>query len=220
MRYNALTLAVVALIAIGASGVVAAGMDAPAADSESAEVLPANHTVDVVNPDEVSDGEVDQALETAWANDDVQSYFADRTAIHFDVWASELDDGIVHVKIAPADTPDETRAIADVDLDQETVTSIDEPVTLNASNSMSIDTSDNNTVSIDDTEYELNGTDANSDENATRYTADQATQFQFNESSIERGGDGTFSIELEDDDGTNTDVSIEEIFRIDLSRAT
>ncbi|WP_254831265.1 hypothetical protein [Haloglomus salinum] len=219
MRYNALTLVVVALLAVGASGGVAASTNPSTAGTTPADVPAANHTVDIVNPDEISDEEVDRAIETAWANDEVQSYFDDDAAVHFDIWASELDERVVHVNIAPADAPDSTRVIADVDIERGTVTSIDEPVRLNASNAMTINTSGDTSVSIDGAEYELHGNDTTSDGDATRYPAHQATHFQLNESSIERGGDGAFTFELEDDDGTVTDVSIGDIFRIDFPSA-
>ena len=190
MRTKALTLAVAALLALGASGGVTASTATPVADTASADALPSDHTVDVVNPDAVSDAAVDQAIETAWANDTVQSYFDDGAAVHFQVWATELDEDVVHVNVAPRDAPDETRVVADVALGENTVTSVDEPVKLTASNSISID--------------------------ATEYDTAQASQFSPDEDSMERGGDGTFSFTLEDADGLFTDVSAEDILRIAL----
>ncbi|MFD1587648.1 hypothetical protein ACFR9U_11685 [Halorientalis brevis] len=198
MRQKALTLAVAALLALGASGVVAATMDGSTADAASADVLPANYTVDVTNPEMVSDEAADTAIETAWANEDVRSHFDDGAAVHFDLWASELDDGVIHVSVAPMDDPDDTRVIADVALDQETVTSVDEPVTLNVSSAMSINASETDVVSVDGSEYELRRDDSAGEENATRLTADQAVQIELNESSIERRGNGTFTIEIDD----------------------
>jgi hypothetical protein len=158
----------------------------------------------------VSDEEIDQAIETAWANDTVRSYFDDDTAVHFEVWASRLEGDVIHVKVAPIDDPDETRAIADVNLSEQQVTYIDEPVKLNASNAITINASD---YDRNDTEHSQNTDD---EQNATKLTADQATQIELNESSIERSGDGTFTIEVEDDNGTTTTVPPDNIIRIDL----
>lgn len=181
MRTKLAVLAVAALLALGTDSVVAA-MDTPTADIASDNALPANYTVDVINPGEVSDEEIDQAIETTWANDTVRSYFDDDAAVHFEVWASELDEDVIHVKVAPIEEPDETRVIADVNLSEQQVTYIDEPVKLNVSNAITINASD----------YDLNDADhsqdTNGEENATRLTADQAAQIELNESSIERGG--------------------------------
>ena len=208
MRTKLAVLAVAALLALGTGSVVAA-MDMPTADTASDDVLPANHTVDVINPGAVSDEEVDQAIETAWANQTVRSYFDEVTAVHFEVWASGLDQSVIHVKAAPLEEPDETRVITDVNLSKKQVTYVDEPVKLNASNAITIDAID----------YDRNDTEpsqhTNNEEHVTRLTADQATQIELNESSIERGGEGTFTLEVEDDETTTT-VPSEEIIRIDL----
>ncbi|WP_336000214.1 hypothetical protein [Halorientalis halophila] len=202
MRRNALTLAIVALVALSATGVVAASMTAPTADTPSAAASPANQTIDVVNPEEVSDEEVDQAVDIAWANDEVQSYFDDDAAVHFEVWASELKDGIVHVDVAPQDAPDETRVTATVDLDAETVTDVSEPVKLNASSAISINETEYGIVSDDGDEFTLNdNNDEDSTEqhdiNATKITADQVHEEQFNMSTAESQDNGVFTIELE-----------------------
>jgi len=209
MRTKLAVLAVAALLALGTGSVVAA-MDTPTADTASDDALPANYTVDVINPGEVSDEEVDQAIETAWANQTVRSYFDEVAAVHFEVWASGLDENVIHVKVAPIEEPDETRVITDVNLSTKQVTDIDEPVKLNASNAITIDATD---YDLNDTEHSQN---TNNEENATRLTADQATQIELNDRSIERGGDGTFTFEVEDDDETTTTVPSEEIIRIDL----
>jgi hypothetical protein len=197
MRTKFAVLAVAALLALGTGSVVAA-MDAQTTDTTSDDVLPANYTVDVINPGEVSDEGVDRAIETAWANDTVRSYFDDEAAVRFEVWASGLDEDVIHVHVAPIEDPDETRVIADVNLSKKRVIYTDEPVTLNASNAITVDASD---YDLTDTEP---GQSTNSEENATRLTADHATQIELNESSIERGGDGTFTIEVEDDNGPST----------------
>ncbi len=217
MRDNVLTLAVVALLALSASGVVAASIDTPNADTTSATASPANYTVDISNPDAVSEEEVDQAIKTAWANDTVQSYFNGSAAVHFEVWASEFDEEIVHVKVAPQDAPEDTRVVADVDLDKQTVTSVDEPVTLNASNAVSLNAADYDIVSADGDELELNQDNESSDENVTKIPADQLSQIQLNESSIARGSDGTFTFQIGGGDETTMDVSSEDIIQIVLS---
>ncbi|GAA0515177.1 hypothetical protein [Halorubrum aquaticum] len=208
MRTKLAVLAVAALLAFGTGSVVAA-MDTPTTDTASDDVLPANHSVDVIDPGEMSDEKIDQAIETAWENETVRSYFDDDAAVHFEVWASGLDEDVIHVKVAPIKEPDETRVIADVNLSQQRVTYIDEPVKLNASNAITINASD----------YDLNDTDhsqgTNDEENTTRLTADQVTPIELNESSIERGGDGTFTLEVEGD-GTTPTVPSDEIIRIDL----
>jgi len=212
MPRNALALVAVALLAVGASGVVAATMDAPSADAQSADALPANYTVDVVDYGDVSDDAVDRAVETAWTNDEVRSYFADGAAVHFEVWAG-LHDGTVNVNVAPADAPDDTRVVATVDLDDGTVTAVEEPVQLNASNAISIDLGENGTVSVDGDEYEANDTEASTDRNRT-YTADQSVRIDLDEDSLERGEDGTLSFEVEN---ATADA---DVFRIDTGNAT
>jgi len=204
MRTKLAVLAVAALLSLGTGSVVAV-MDAPTADTSSNDALPANYTVDVINSGEVSDEEVDQAIETAWANDTVRSYFDDDAAIHFEVWASRLDEEVIHVNVAPIEDTSETRVIADVDSSAQQVTSTDEPVKLNATNAITINASD---YDINDTEHSQ---DTNGDDNATRLTANKATQIELNENSIERGGNGTFTFEVEDDDGTSTTVPSDEI---------
>jgi hypothetical protein len=212
MRTKGAALAVAALLSLGTGSVVAA-MDAPTVDTISDDALPANHTVDVINSGEVSDEAVDKAIQTAWTNETVRSYFDDDAAVHFEVWASGVDDEVIHVDVAPVEEPGETRVIADVDPSEQQVISTDEPVKLNATNAITINASD----------YDINDTghsqDANGEENATRLTADQAAQIELDESSVEHGVNGTFTFEVEDDDGTTTTVRSDEIIRIDLSPA-
>ncbi|MDS0283696.1 hypothetical protein [Haloarcula onubensis] len=185
MRYKALTLVVAALLALGAGGVTAASLTNPTADAASADALPANYTVDVVNPDGVSDEAAEQAIETAWANDDVRSHLDGTDAVHFEVWASELDDDTVYVDVAPIDSPEETLVRAHVDVARQTVTATDEPVTLDASNATSITASGEGNVSVNGTDYELNPDAETPAENATRYTAEQSTEFQINASAAD-----------------------------------
>ncbi len=208
MRTNLSVLAVAALLVVGTGSVVAAAMDDPTADTSSADALPSNYTVETIGTADLSDEELATALEIAWANEDVRSYVDDGTAVHFEVWTSDLDDS-VHVNVAPEATPDDTRVLAEVDLDQQTVTTIDEPVELNASSAITIDASDYNL-----TEPTARG-ETTDGENATRLTAEQSQQIQLNETTIDRGGDGTFTIEVEDCE-TSMVVPQEAIVRIDL----
>jgi hypothetical protein len=111
------------------------------------------------------------------------------------------DDEIVHVDVAPQDAPDETRVMATVDLNAETVTDVTEPVKLNASNAISINETEYGIVSADGDEFTLNDGDEESTEqhdiNATKITADQLHEEQINMSSAESQGEDVFTIELE-----------------------
>ena len=72
MRYETLTLAVAALLVIGAGGVVAAPM--PVTDTSPApDAQPSNHTVDVVDPaDELTEREIAELRRLAWAETEVR----------------------------------------------------------------------------------------------------------------------------------------------------
>lgn len=210
MRTKLTVLAVTALLALGTGSAVAA-MDTPTSDTASDDALPAKHTVDVINTGEVNYEEIDLAVETAWANDTVQDYFDDDVAVHFEVWASRLDDDVIHVKVAPIQNPDKTRVIADISLSGQQVTYIDEPVKLNASNAVTINASD---YDLTDTDHSQ---DTSDEKNTSEGTIDQTTQIDLNESSIERDGDGTFTFEIENNGGnTTTPVPSDEIVRISL----
>jgi len=207
MRHKLAVLAVAALLALSTGGVVGATLDTPTDESTETE-LPNDHTVENVNPDELSEEEADRALEAAWANETVRSYFDDDTGVHFKLWASAFDEDSVSVHVAPVDAPDDTRVIAEVDLTDGVVTRTHEPVRLNASNA----------IEIDGSNYDIETADAqkraDSDANATRISSDELQQVQLNESSIERGGDGTFTIEIEGDEEVS---GSEEITRIDTA---
>ncbi|APW98535.1 hypothetical protein CHINAEXTREME_12455 [Halobiforma lacisalsi AJ5] len=173
--------------------------------------MPANYTTEITNSDAMTDAEIDRALTTAWQNDTVQNYFDDGAAVHFDVWASELHDDTMYVKVAPIDAPDETRVIADVDLDRQAVTSTDEPVKLDTTDSVSIDASD---IDLDQPDQQDEPSDV---EDVTQYSATETVEFDLNESSIEHGGDGTFDFTLGSESDTGITVSAGDILRIDLS---
>ncbi|WP_239642094.1 hypothetical protein [Natrinema versiforme] len=191
-------------------------MDSPNADTASAAELPANYTVDVVTPDAVSDAEVDRAIATAWANDAVRSALDDGDEVSFEVSASESEDDIVHVEVSPQDPTKGSLVVADVDIDQGTVTSVDEAVTIDASdmNTTSIDDTDYDIVSADGHESDLDHDDANGDENATQHTGEQVTELSLSESSMESVEEGTFSIEISTGDETSSNAAIEEVFPI------
>ena len=137
---------------------------------------------------------------------------ADGAAVHFEVWAG-LHDGTVNVNVAPADAPDDTRVVATVDPETGTVTTVEEPVELNASNAVSIDLGENGTISAGGDEYAANDSEASTDRNRT-YTADQSVRIDLDEDSLEPGADGTFSVEVEN---ATADA---EVFRIDTGNAT
>lgn len=128
------------------------------------------------------------------------SVFDERAGVHFEVWASELDEDVIHVDVAPIGEPDQTRVATAVDQSKQQVTAVNEPVKLTASDAVTIDGSDYDIVETEGTE------DTGDEENATRLTADQAIQGQINESSIERSDDGTLTGEVDStklDDGSN-----------------
>ncbi|WP_276274109.1 hypothetical protein [Haloarcula litorea] len=196
MHTKALTLAVATLLTVGVGGVATATTDTATADAGSAAGLPANHTVDVVTPDELTGEAGDRAVEIAWANDEVRRHFAADAAVHFEVTASKLHDGVVSVSIAPMETPGNARVVADVRLDQQTVTSVVEPVTLDASNAVSLDAGAHTTAS------EANASDDATSHagNVTRVTAGESIHLRVNESTIEDGENGSFVVEVEDGD--------------------
>lgn len=194
MRTTVTLLAVAALLTLGTGSVVATSMEDPTANSP--EELPANHTVDVVNPDAIDDAQVDRAIETAWANDTVRGYFADDPAIHFEVWAPELRDDAVHVEVAPNDAPDETRVVATVDLNRHRVTSIEEPVTLNVTSATSMQFDDGSIKEVE------NGEEIVYETNLTVKSADQADRLRIDARTLDREGDGTFSVEVDDEVST------------------
>lgn len=176
MRHKTLTIAVVALLAFGASGVVSASL-APnhstnmPTQSPVENALSGNHTVEVIDPDDrLDERAATDAWQTAWANETVRDHFEDGTAVHFHVEAVGDE---LQVYVA-ADENSPPRVEADVDLNNETVVGVEvlhnvataedvetmdlapinasefapgEPVTLNVA-------SDNDTVTVDSSEME------------------------------------------------------------------
>ncbi|SER09746.1 hypothetical protein [Natrinema salaciae] len=146
MRYKLVALALTALVVVGAGGAMAAGsaQDSPAdGTAQTNSDLPDKSTTEVIDPNDTLETEqVDAAVEAAWANDDVRSYVEDGEAVHLEVWDGMPDDDTVFVDVASADAPNETRVTARVDIDRGTVTDLSEPVTLDQSNGMSVERTD------------------------------------------------------------------------------
>lgn len=130
MQYRVIALAVAALLAVGASGAVAASMTtspspgtAPAPDA----VQPANHTVDVVDPDDkLRSQDVTDARQLALASDDVRRYVDDSESVSVEVFAPVTDDDTTSVWLAPNETAP-TRVVVDVDLENDAIVGITEP---------------------------------------------------------------------------------------------
>lgn len=174
MRHKTLTIAVVALLAFGASGVVSASLapnhstDTPT-QSPAEDALSGNHTVEVIDPDDrLDERAATDTWQTAWANETVRDHFENDDAVHFHVEAVG-DELQVYVASDENYAP---RVQADVDLDSEAVVAVEtldnvataenietidlapinasefspgEPVTLTAA-------SDNDTVTVDSSE--------------------------------------------------------------------
>lgn len=138
MRTTLLALALaVAAVAAGAGGAVA---DGPSA--HDTDVLPDDHVIDVVDPDdELAEADVTTAVETAWTDEDVRAAVDDAASLEFTVWAdpagtvSETD---VAVWITDRDEPAEA-TIADVDLGTGTVLDVRAPITKTATHTDRVD---------------------------------------------------------------------------------
>ncbi|WP_253738478.1 hypothetical protein [Halohasta salina] len=136
MRYTTATLAALALVALVAGGVSAAPT-APSTVASADVAQPANYTPDTVDPDdELTDGDVETARELAWANDSVRAAADGDTPVQFEVWAPNGEDDHVSVWVEQNET---TVAIADIDLDAESVLAVDEPTVLSADETESFD---------------------------------------------------------------------------------
>lgn len=155
MQHKVIALAVAALLAVGASGAVAASMTtspsagtAPTTDA----VQPANHTVDVVDPDdELRSQDVTDARQLALASDDVRRYVDDSESVSVEVFAPVTDDDTTSVWLAPNETAP-TRVVVEVDLENDTIVGITEPEVHSADELEHFD--------VDDSELEVeNATD-------------------------------------------------------------
>ena len=96
MRTKLIALALAAMLTVGTGGVVAAGASS---GNTSVAQLPDDYTVNVTDPfDELSSDEVDEAIETAWSNERVQSALDTGDDLHFNVVAGTEK---VQVGVAP-----------------------------------------------------------------------------------------------------------------------
>ncbi|RLM63662.1 hypothetical protein [Halorubrum sp. Atlit-26R] len=115
-------------MALVAGGVSAAPMTHPSTAASADVAQPVNYTTDTVDPDDkLTDSDVETARELAWANDSVRAVVDGDTPVHFDVWAPNGEDDHVSVWVEQNET---TVAIADIDLDAESVLTVDEPTVL------------------------------------------------------------------------------------------
>ncbi|MEA1931754.1 MAG: hypothetical protein U9O06_09425 [Euryarchaeota archaeon] len=137
MRYTTATLAVLLLLAVVAGGVSAAPMTNPSTVASADTAQPAEYTIETVDPDdELTDRDVETARELAWANDSVRAAVDADTPVNFEVWAPNGDDDHVSVWVDQNGT---TVAIADIDLDAESVLAVDEPEVLSVSETESFE---------------------------------------------------------------------------------
>jgi hypothetical protein len=119
MRTKLIALALAAMLVIGTGGVVAAGTSS----GTSAEQLPDDYTVDVTDPfDELSSDDVEEAIATAWSNEQVRRALDVREGLHFEVVGGP-DQVEVHLKPGP---DAETEVVAEISPDG-TVTEVFEP---------------------------------------------------------------------------------------------
>jgi hypothetical protein len=120
MRHETVTLAVAALLALGAGGAVAASM--PAADASPApDGQPSDYTVDVVDPDDrLTEQEVTELRRLAWSADEVRRQFEGTETVHFHIEAVG-DDLEVYVATDEQAPP---KVVAEVALDDEEVTDV------------------------------------------------------------------------------------------------
>lgn len=120
MRYETLTLAVAVLLAVGASGAVAAPMSVTDT-SPTPDAQPADYTVEVVDPDDrLTEEEVAELRRLAWSADEVRRQFDDAETVHFHVQA--VGDSLeVYVATGEHAPP---QVVAEIALDDETVTDV------------------------------------------------------------------------------------------------
>ena len=130
MRYTTATLAVLALVALVAGGVSAAPMTNPSTAPSADVAQPAEYNIDTVDPDDkLTNQDIETARELAWANDSVRAAVDVDSPVQFDVWAPNGEDDHVSVWVEQNET---TVAIADIDLDAESVLTVDEPTVLSS----------------------------------------------------------------------------------------
>ncbi|OYR38766.1 hypothetical protein [Halorubrum sp. Hd13] len=186
MRTKLIALALAAMLAVGAGGVVAAG--ASSGDA-SGEQLPDDYTVEITDPfDELSSDEVDEAIETAWSDEQVQSSLDAGDGVHFDVVAGTEK---VQVAVAPGSDA-EDQVVAKIDSDG-TVTDVFEP-SLTAEDSETLDTAEPVDASGDGT-IRVEVEDHEYDE---KLSADQAMRVEVKNMSLLEDGESV-SVEVADE---------------------
>jgi len=126
---NTKTTLTLAIAAVLAGGFVAAGAAfasptddvSPANDDLTDDPLPDDYDIEVIDPDgQLTDADVDRALELAWGADDLREEFETSDAFEITVQATGgLDEVLVVI-----DGENGEAASADVDLESETVTSV------------------------------------------------------------------------------------------------
>jgi hypothetical protein len=181
MRTKLIALALAAMLAIGTGGVVAAGTSS----GTPAEQLPDNYTVEITDPSaELSSDEVDEAIATAWSNDQVQSAIDVSDGLHFEVVAG-TEQVEVHVKPGP---DAETEVVAEISPDG-TVTEVFEPeLTADESMSSSLSPDEYETVEQSDAEEQTG------DEYDVKLNADESIMLGTDEYDVELTADESMSL--------------------------
>lgn len=155
MNTKLVALALVAAVALATSGAVAATGASPAVHDAGASTtdhpLPDDHTVEVTDRHDVlSDEDVEAAIQAAWADEELRSYFEDADSVHFDLWAPDADEDRVSVSVAPADEPGQTRVSGTYYVGADAFTDVREPITADEMTSQDLELSGENTVEVED----------------------------------------------------------------------
>lgn len=152
MRTKLIALALALMLAVGTGGVIAAGVSS---NTASEEQPPDNYTVEINDPfDKLSSDDIDEAIQTVWTNEQVQSEVENSNDIHFDIVA-----GTEKIQLGVAPGPDaEDQIVAKVDPDG-TVTEVFDPgLTSDDTTTVKLDSSinsdDGNDVKIADPQVE------------------------------------------------------------------
>lgn len=183
MRTKLIALALAAMLTVGVGGVVTAGASS---GNASGEQLPDDYTVEVTDPfDELSSDEVDEAIETAWSNEQVQRSLDTGDDVHFDVVA-----GTENVQVAVAfDSDAEDQIVARIGPDG-TVTDVFEP-SLTAEESKTLDTAEQ----VDSSEDDIVRVEVEDHEYDEKLSADQAMQFEVKNMTLLEDGESV-SVEV------------------------
>jgi len=211
MRTTQVALALVAALALLTSGVAAATGASPAvhdSDEPATEhTLPDDYTVEVTDRHDVlTDEDVEAAIQAAWADDELRSYFADGESVHFDLWAPDADEDRVAISVSPADEPGQIRVSGTYYVGSDTFTDVREPLSADETTSMDVELTGDNTVMIEDggsidfsegtpsEEAAANDEPAENDE-AIDVTADELITSEYDPSNLTLVSDGS-SIEF------------------------